>query len=160
MSKKTETAERPFASSQYPTLEDYLGAVRKVLQSRKDLSANWIEELISGDDIFLRSCFEKREHPASAAFEIFITEEESAREPVRADHRLKLDVSPWQSQCRPIGVTTPRAAPITKNGVDRYSDGRNQGGLRIRSAWLWHRRYAFGSRGASVFPQAQRLSGL
>lgn len=93
MPKKTATAELAFASNQYPTLEDYLGAVRKVLQSRKDLSANWIEELIAGDDIFLRACFEKQEHPAAAAFEIFITEEESAREPVHADHRLKLDVS-------------------------------------------------------------------
>lgn len=74
-------------------MEDYLGAVRKVLQSRKDLSATWIEELVAGDDIFLRACFEKQEHPAAAAFEIFITEEESAREPAPLDHRLKIEVS-------------------------------------------------------------------
>lgn len=80
MPKKPATAELTFASSQYPTLEDYIGAVRKLLQKRNELSAKWVEELIAGDDIYLRNCFEKQEHPAAAAFEIFITEEESARE--------------------------------------------------------------------------------
>lgn len=93
MPKKPATAELPLASTQYPTLEDYLGAVRKVLQTREDLSKTWIEELVTGDDVFLRACFEKQEHPAAAAFEIFVTEEESAREPVHADHRLKIDLS-------------------------------------------------------------------
>ena len=81
------------ASSQYSTLEEYLGAVRKVLQSRKDLSATWIEELIAGDDHFLRTCFEKQLHPATAAFDIFITEEEASRDPVGEDGRLKFDVN-------------------------------------------------------------------
>ena len=36
MPKKTETAELPFSSSQYSTLEDYLGAVRKLLQTRQE----------------------------------------------------------------------------------------------------------------------------
>ncbi|ART61465.1 hypothetical protein CBP36_21085 (plasmid) [Acidovorax carolinensis] len=74
-------------------MEDYIDAVRKLLQTRKELSAKWIEELIAGDEIYLSNCFEKQEHPAAAAFEIFITEEESAREPVPADSRLKVDVS-------------------------------------------------------------------
>lgn len=93
MPKKPATAELPFASSPYPTLDEYIGAVRKLLQTRKELSAKWIEELIAGDDIFLRHCFENQEHPAAAAFEIFITEEESAREPVQADLRIKIDAS-------------------------------------------------------------------
>lgn len=93
MPKKPATVESPFASSPYPTLEEYINAVRKLLQTRKELSAKWIEELISGDDSYLLNCFEKQEHPAAAAFEILITEEDSAREPVQADCRLKIDVS-------------------------------------------------------------------
>lgn len=93
MPKKPATAELPFASSPYPTLEAYIDAVRKLLQTRKELNAKWIEELIAGDDSYLRNCFEEQEHPAVAAFEIFITEEESAREPAQADCRLKIDVS-------------------------------------------------------------------
>lgn len=93
MPKKTETAELPFSSSQYSTLEDYLGAVRKLLQTRQELSAKWIEGLLEGEAIYLQKCFEKQEHPAAAALEVFITEEESAREPVQADCRLKIDVS-------------------------------------------------------------------
>lgn len=93
MPKKTETAELPFSSSQYSTLEDYLGAVRKLLQTRQELNAKWIEGLLEGEAIYLQKCFEKQEHPAAAALEVFITEEESAREPVQADCRLKIDVS-------------------------------------------------------------------
>ena len=93
MSKKTATTDSHLASSQYSTLEEYLGAVRKVLQSRKDLSATWIDELIAGDDHFLRTCFEKQLHPATAAFDIFITEEEASRDPVGEDGRLKFDVN-------------------------------------------------------------------
>jgi len=36
---------------------------------------------------------EKQEHPAAAALEIFMSEEESSREPKQADYRLKIDVS-------------------------------------------------------------------
>lgn len=93
MPKNPSTAELPFASSQYATLEDYIGAVRKLLQSRNELSARWIEELIAAEGLYLSNCFEKQEHPAAAALDLFITEEESAREPVQADHRLKIDAS-------------------------------------------------------------------
>ena len=93
MPKKPATTELPFAICQYPTLEDYISAVRKLLQTRNELSPKWIDELITGDHIYLSGCFEKQEHPAAAAFELFITEEESAREPVPADFRLKVDVS-------------------------------------------------------------------
>lgn len=83
----------PKKSDRYATLEGYLDAVRKLLKSRKELSEKWVEELIHSEDGYLRGCFENQEHPAAAAFQIFITEEESAREPVEADCRLKLDVS-------------------------------------------------------------------
>jgi hypothetical protein len=92
MPKKPETAELPFTCSPYPTLENYLGAVRKLLLSRK-LSEAWVDELMTGDAIYLNNCFEKQEHPAAAAFEVYMTEEESAREPVQVDLRLKIDVS-------------------------------------------------------------------
>lgn len=91
--KKPVTAELPFKSSQYATLEDYLDAVRKLLQTRNELSAKWIEELLEGDSHYLQTCFEEKVHPAEAAWEVFITEEESAREPVQPDCRLKFDVS-------------------------------------------------------------------
>lgn len=93
MPKKPATAELPFSSSPYSTWEEYLEAVRQLLKSRKELSAAWVEELLAGDENWLRGCFEKQEHPASAAFAIFITEEESARVPTQADQRLKLNVS-------------------------------------------------------------------
>ena len=75
------------------TLAAYVEAVRKLLQTRNELSAKWIEELLEGDANYLQNCFEKKVHPAEAAFEVFITEEESDREPVQLDCRLKFDVS-------------------------------------------------------------------
>lgn len=75
------------------TLAAYLEAVRKLLQKRNELSAKWIEELLEGDANYLQNCFEKKVHPAEAAFNVFITEEESDREPVQLDFRLKFDVS-------------------------------------------------------------------
>lgn len=75
------------------TLAAYVEAVRKRLQTRNELSAKWIEELLEGNAIYLQNCFEKKVHPAEAAFEVFITEEESDREPVQLDCRLKFDVS-------------------------------------------------------------------
>ena len=75
------------------TLAAYLEAVRKLLQKRNELSAKWIEELLEGDANYLQNCFEKKVHPAEAAFNVFITEEESDREPVQLDCRLKFDVS-------------------------------------------------------------------
>ena len=75
------------------TLAAYLEAVRKLLQTRNELSAKWIEELLEGDANYLQNCFEKKVHPAEAAFNVFITEEESDREPVQLDFRLKFDVS-------------------------------------------------------------------
>lgn len=93
MPKKVANAELPLMDSQYSALDDYLDAVRKLLQSRIELSTAWIEELIVGDDVYLRTCFEKQEHPAVAALNIYITEEESAREPVPEDLRLRINVS-------------------------------------------------------------------
>ena len=75
------------------TLAAYLEAVRKLLQTRNELSAKWIEELLEGNAIYLQNCFEKKVHPAEAAFNVFITEEESDRELVQLDCRLKFDVS-------------------------------------------------------------------
>lgn len=75
------------------TLAAYVEAVRKRLQTRNELSAKWIEELLEGNAIYLQNCFEKKVHPAEAAFNVFITEEESDREPVQLDCRLKFDVS-------------------------------------------------------------------
>ncbi|WP_047219316.1 hypothetical protein [Delftia lacustris] len=93
MPNKTQTADGPLSSSQYATLQDYVDAVRKLLQTRSELSAKWIEELLEADALYLQSCYEKQEHPAAAALEVFMSEEESAREPEQADCRLKIDVS-------------------------------------------------------------------
>ncbi|QPS78372.1 MULTISPECIES: hypothetical protein [Delftia] len=93
MPKKTETAALPLSSSQCATLQDYVDAVRRLLQKRNELSAKWIEELLEADAIYLQGCFEKQEHPAAAALEVFMSEEESSREPKQADCRLKIDVS-------------------------------------------------------------------
>ncbi len=45
------------------TLAAYLEAVRKLLQTRNELSAKWIEELLEGDANYLQNCFEKKVHP-------------------------------------------------------------------------------------------------
>lgn len=93
MPKKSTTVELSSAASQYSSLEHYVEAVRKLLLSRKDLSAKWIDALLEGDATYLQLSFEKQEHPAVAALDIFITEEEAEREPVQADLRIKINAS-------------------------------------------------------------------
>lgn len=95
MPKKTETksAELPFSNGQYGSLEEYVAEVRKLLTSRRDLSATWIEKLLEDDAGYLQNCFEEKEHPAAAALEIFITEEAASLTPIQPDCRLKLDFS-------------------------------------------------------------------
>ena len=91
MPNKSTTAELSFSDLGYAKLEDYLAEVRRLLLG-KQLPARWVDELISLDNVYLKKCFEKPEPPVFAAFEIYITEEESAREPVQADQRLKIHV--------------------------------------------------------------------
>lgn len=95
MPKISETLTLPLepAASPYESLEIYTSAVREYLKKRDELSPAWIEELLEGDSVFLSHSFDAQNHPAAAALEIFITEEESAREPAQADLRLKLRIN-------------------------------------------------------------------
>lgn len=92
MPRKPVAAEPSTPAYPYATLDDYLAEVRKLLLA-KALRPEWVDELISSDALYLESRFAHRELPVFGAFELYITEDESAREPVKADHRLKLDVS-------------------------------------------------------------------
>lgn len=78
--------------AQFESLDIYLAEVKRLLLE-KDLKPEWVNELIDGDRIYVERAFESKKLPVYAAFEVYITEEESAREPVAADCRLKLDIS-------------------------------------------------------------------
>lgn len=79
-------------TAQFSKFDIYLVEVKRLLLE-KNLRLEWVEELISGDQNYLEQAFEKKTLPVYAAFEVYITEEESAREPAAEDRRLKLDVT-------------------------------------------------------------------
>ena len=78
--------------AQFESLDIYVAEVRRLLLE-KDLRAGWVDELISGDMHYVERAFESNKLPVFAAFEVYITEDEAAREPVAADCRLKLEVT-------------------------------------------------------------------
>lgn len=78
--------------AQFDSLDIYVAEVRRLLLE-KDLRAGWVDELISGDMHYVERAFESKKLPVYAAFEVYLTEEESARAPVAADCRLKLEVT-------------------------------------------------------------------
>lgn len=76
----------------FASIDAYVAEVKRLL-IEKDLRAEWADELLSGDAHYLKLAFERYELPVEAAFEVYITEEDSAREPVPEDQRLKLDIN-------------------------------------------------------------------
>lgn len=76
----------------YPTLDDYVEAVRQLLKARP-LSASWIQELLDGDAHYVELSYQARKPPVVVAFELYITEEESKREPDNAEPRFTLDLN-------------------------------------------------------------------
>lgn len=86
----SEAAQKQEA--QFESLDIYLAEVKRFLLE-KDLRPGWVDELIAGDRNYVERAFEGKKLPVYAAFEVYITEEESAREPVAADCRLKLEVT-------------------------------------------------------------------
>ena len=79
-------------AAQFESFDIYLAEVKRLLLE-KDLRPGWVDELIAGDRNYVERAFESKKLPVYAAFEVYLTEEESAREPVAADCRLKLEVT-------------------------------------------------------------------
>lgn len=78
--------------AQFESLGTYLTEVKRLLLE-KDLRAGWVDELISGDMHYVERAFESKKLPVYAAFEVYVTELDSAREPVAEDCRLKLEIT-------------------------------------------------------------------
>lgn len=93
MTQKSKTpAEKKVQAAPFASMDDYIAEVKRLLLG-KDLRAEWVDELVAGDEHYLKLAFERSELPVEAAFEVYITEEDSAREPIPEDQRLKLDIS-------------------------------------------------------------------
>lgn len=90
--KATLTVQEQAPQAAFATFDLYLAEVKRLLLE-KGLDAKWSDELVEGDRSFLTLAFERNTLPIAAAFEVYMTEEESAREPVPVDRRLKLDVT-------------------------------------------------------------------
>lgn len=65
----------------------------KAILIEKGLKPDWAQELIDGETNYLTVAFKKGTSAISAAFDVYITEQDSAREPEAEDLRMKLDVS-------------------------------------------------------------------
>lgn len=76
----------------FATQADYLAEVKRLLLE-KGLEEKWVDELIDGDAGYLALAFERGDLAVASAFEVYMTEEESQREPEPSDPRLKVDVT-------------------------------------------------------------------
>ena len=90
--KAIPSAQEQGPQAAFATFDLYLAEVKRLLLE-KGLGAKWVDDLVEVDRPFLTLSFERSELPVAAAFEVYMTEEESAREPVPEDRRLKLDVT-------------------------------------------------------------------
>lgn len=88
--KSADTEIQPYTFD-FRTISEYEDAVRKLLKARK-IRDEWADQLIADESKFMQICFNNKAHPAEAALEIFITEEDSVREPEQPDLRLKLEL--------------------------------------------------------------------
>lgn len=92
MSKSKSVVASSSTYFPYASLDDYLAEVRTLLLDRK-MRAGWVDELIASDDVYLTQSFECKRHPAAAALEICVTEDDATREPLQQDTRLHLDLN-------------------------------------------------------------------
>lgn len=90
--KVTPSVPEQAAQAAFATFDLYLAEVERLLLE-KGLGSKWVGELVEGDRPFLTLAFERNTLPVAAAFEVYMTEEESAREPMPEDRRLKLDIT-------------------------------------------------------------------
>lgn len=90
--KATPGSQEQAPPAECATLDLYLAEVKRLLLE-KGLGAKWVDDLVEGDRPFLTLAFERNTLPVAAAFEVYMTEEESAREPGPEDRRLKLHVT-------------------------------------------------------------------
>lgn len=81
-------------AAQFATFNIYMAEVKRLLLE-KSLRPEWVDELITGDEKYLERAFSAKKLPVYAAFEVYMTEEESTREHVAVaeDFRLKLSVT-------------------------------------------------------------------
>lgn len=90
--KAIPSAQEQASRAAFATLDLYLAEVKRLLLE-KGLGSKWVDALVEGDRPFLTLAFERNTLPVAAAFEVYVTEEESASEPIPEDRRLKLNVT-------------------------------------------------------------------
>lgn len=95
--KATPSAQEQAPQAAFATIDLYLAEIERLLRE-KGLGAKWVGDLVEGDRSFLTQAFERNTLPVAAAFEVYMTEEESVREPMPEDRRLKLDVTEQAKQ--------------------------------------------------------------
>lgn len=126
----------PAADPIFAVYELFAAEVKRLLLE-KGLTSQWADELIEGDRHYLVRAFEDKSAPVSAAFEIFITQEESAREPIPQDRRLKLDVSDQVSgylqQLAKIGLWGDSVEAVGVNLIQQQLVSKLESGL-LRTA--------------------------
>ena len=120
----TDSATKKYAS--------FLAEIKRLLLE-KDLREAWVDELIERDTPYLQRAFKEGIQPIAGAFEIYITEEDSAREPAPADHRLKLDVSPhakkYLQQLVEIGLWGETTEEVASNLIQQQLVVKLEAGL-------------------------------
>lgn len=77
---------------EFSSIDLFSAEVKKILLER-GLRLEWVEQLIEDEVNYLEREFEKQNLPIYAAFEIYITEDESTRERVPEDNRLSLEMT-------------------------------------------------------------------
>lgn len=135
---KTDQSEAvPHQEVGCPTFELFLAEVKQLLQER-GLKPSWIEELIEGDRHYLERAFAEKKLPVYAAFEVYITEDESASGHKVEDRRLKLDVSEqamkYLQQLVEIGLWGGSVEGVANTLIQQQLASKLEAGLFRQSA--------------------------
>ncbi len=117
---------------QFESLGTYMTEVKRLLLE-KDLRPEWVDELIAGDMNFIERSFERKKLPVYAAFEVYLTEDDSARAPVPEDRRLKLDITDqahtYLQQLVKIGLWGDSVECVATNLIHQQIAAKLESGL-------------------------------
>lgn len=131
-SMTTQESNASEVVGEFATYNIYLAEVRRLLIG-KGLGSAWVDELIERDDHFLDREFKSNRLPVYAAFELHITEEESARDPIPEDRRLKMDVSDqamiYLEQLVKMGLWGGTAEAVAANLINQQLASKLEAGL-------------------------------
>jgi len=118
--------------STFATCDIFIAEVKRLLL-QKYLRLEWVDELIDGDRPYLERAYASKTLPVYAAFEVYITEDESAREPVAADRRLKVDVTDQAKtllqQLVKIGLWGETVEDVAKTLIEQQLASKLEAGL-------------------------------